>query len=99
MSMAASDQVGMVLGVWGAVQATAAGGAVAISGLARDGISVLALRGTFGTALASPATGYGAVYATELVLLFATLVALGPLVRSTSDRVSPFFAASIEVKP
>jgi BCD family chlorophyll transporter-like MFS transporter len=99
MGMAARDQVGLVLGVWGAVQATAAGGAVAISGLARDGVSALAVRGTFGQALSSPATGYGAVYAAELVLLFATLVALGPLVRSASDRVSPFFAASIEVKP
>jgi BCD family chlorophyll transporter-like MFS transporter len=88
MGMAGRDQVGLVLGVWGAVQATAAGGAVAISGLVRDGISALAIRGDFGAALASPATGYGAVYATELVLLFATLVALGPLVRATGERIT-----------
>jgi BCD family chlorophyll transporter-like MFS transporter len=99
MGMAGRDQVGMVLGVWGAVQATAAGVAVAVSGLARDGISVLAVRGVFGEALANQATGYGAVYVTELVLLFATLVALGPLVRSASDRTIPFFASSLEVKP
>ena len=99
MGMAGRDQVGMVLGVWGAVQATAAGGAVAISGLARDGISTLAERGVFGTALANPATGYGAVYVTELVLLFATLVALGPLVRPATSRTIPYFASSLEVKP
>jgi BCD family chlorophyll transporter-like MFS transporter len=88
MGMAGRDQVGLVLGVWGAVQATAAGGAVAISGFARDGISALAVQGGLGEALASPATGYGAVYATELVLLFVTLVALGPLVRSAREPVT-----------
>jgi len=81
MGMAGRDQVGLVLGVWGAVQATAAGGAVAISGLARDAVSALAVQGAFGEALAGPATGYGTVYTIELLLLFATLVALGPLVR------------------
>jgi BCD family chlorophyll transporter-like MFS transporter len=86
MGMAGRDQVGLVLGVWGAVQATAAGGAVAISGLTRDAVSTLAVRGDFGAALASPATGYGTVYAIELVLLFATLVALGPLVRAAAPR-------------
>jgi BCD family chlorophyll transporter-like MFS transporter len=88
MGMAGRDQVGLVLGVWGAVQATAAGGAVGISGLVRDAISALAIRGDFGAALANPATGYGAVYTTELLLLFATLVALGPLVRPITERLS-----------
>jgi BCD family chlorophyll transporter-like MFS transporter len=32
-------------------------------------------------ALTGPATGYTAVYLTELILLFATLIALGPLAR------------------
>ncbi len=86
MGMAGRDQVGLVLGVWGAVQATAAGGAVAISGLVRDGVSALAMRGVLGTTLAGPATGYGVVYVTELVLLFATLIALGPLVRPHGER-------------
>jgi BCD family chlorophyll transporter-like MFS transporter len=87
MAMAGREQVGMVLGVWGAVQATAAGAAVGLSGLARDGISALAARGVLGDALATPATGYGAVYTTEILLLFATLAALGPLVRTA--RQSP----------
>jgi BCD family chlorophyll transporter-like MFS transporter len=98
MGMAGRDQVGLVLGVWGAVQATAAGSAVAISGLFRDGISTLAVHGGLGVALASPATGYVAVYATELVLLFATLAALGPLVRAAAPRLLPFLQ-SAEVKP
>jgi MFS transporter, BCD family, chlorophyll transporter len=86
MGMAGRDQVGLVLGVWGAVQATAAGSAVGISGLARDAISAFAMHGTFGAALTSPATGYGTVYIIEIVLLFATLAALGPLVRPASGR-------------
>ena len=40
----------------------------------------------FGAALASPATGYSVVYHLEIALLFATLVALGPLVRRPAAR-------------
>jgi BCD family chlorophyll transporter-like MFS transporter len=86
MGMAGRDQVGMVLGVWGAVQASAAGCAVAAGGLIRDGVSALATRGDLGPALAGPATGYSVVYHIELYLLFATLVALGPLVRPTRSH-------------
>jgi BCD family chlorophyll transporter-like MFS transporter len=94
--------VGLVLGVWGAVQATAAGGAVGLSGLARDGISALATRGVLGEALATQATGYGAVYLTEIILLFATLAALGPLVRPFRDRRGETVSSSlksVEVMP
>jgi len=73
---------GLALGAWGAVQATAAGGAIAFGGMLRDGISALAVQGAFGPALASPATGYSFVYHLEIALLFATLIAIGPLVRS-----------------
>jgi BCD family chlorophyll transporter-like MFS transporter len=85
MAMAGRDQVGLVLGGWGAVQATAAGAAVGLSGFARDAISAMAARGVLGEALATPATGYGAVYLTEIILLFATLAALGPLVRAQRE--------------
>jgi BCD family chlorophyll transporter-like MFS transporter len=81
MGMAGRDQIGMVLGVWGAVQASAAGCAVAAGGLIRDGVSALAVRGDLGEALAGNATGYSVVYHIEFYLLFATLAALGPLVR------------------
>jgi len=72
---------GIALGAFGAVQATAMGCAVAAGGLLRDLVSALASGGHLGGALDSPVTGYGFVYNLEIVLLFATLVALGPLVR------------------
>ena len=81
ISTARPGQVGLVLGVWGAVQASAAGCAVALGGLIRDGVAALAADGRLGPTLATPATGYVAVYTIELVLLFATLAAVGPLVR------------------
>jgi BCD family chlorophyll transporter-like MFS transporter len=73
---------GLALGAWGAAQATGAGIAILIGGTARDGLNQMGAAGLLGDALASPATGYAAVYGTELVLLFATLIALGPLVRA-----------------
>jgi BCD family chlorophyll transporter-like MFS transporter len=81
MGTARPGQIGLALGVWGAVQASAAGSAIAAGGLIRDGVSVLAERGVLGEALANPATGYSVVYHIEIALLFATLVAIGPLVR------------------
>ena len=62
-------------------QRAAAPAAVAAGGLIRDGVSSLAEAGTLGAGLASPATGYVAVYTIEIALLFATLIAVGPLVR------------------
>ena len=73
---------GLVLGAWGAAQATAAGLGVALGGLMRDGVVVLAADGALGPALATPEAGYGTVYLMEIVLLFVTLVVLGPLVRT-----------------
>ena len=73
---------GLALGAWGAVQATCAGTAVLLGGALRDAVSGLASQGWLGTALMSPATGYSFVYHIELYLLFATLVAIGPLVRN-----------------
>jgi BCD family chlorophyll transporter-like MFS transporter len=89
MAMAGRGQIGLTLGIWGAVQASAAGIAVATGGLLRDGVSALAAAGWFGPTLAVPATGYLAVYTVEIFLLFVTLVAVGPLVRSTRDTRLP----------
>ena len=72
---------GIALGAYGAVQATAAGVAIALGGGLRDAASAIAATGWLGEALATPVTGYSVVYHLEIVLLFATLVALGPLVR------------------
>jgi MFS transporter, BCD family, chlorophyll transporter len=81
MELADDADSGLVIGAWGAVQATAAGLAVALSGIMRDSIGGLALRGDLGTTLQQDMTGYSFVYYTEIGLLFVTLIALGPLVR------------------
>ena len=73
---------GLALGAWGAAQATAAGLSIAIGGTLRDVVNAHALSGDWGTPLMSPATGYSFVYHTEIALIFVTLIALGPLVRS-----------------
>jgi BCD family chlorophyll transporter-like MFS transporter len=82
MGTARKGQIGLALGVWGAVQASAAGLAVASGGLICGGVSWLAERGLLGEGLSGPATGYSVVYHIEIAFLFATLIAIGPLVRS-----------------
>ena len=72
---------GFTLGAWGAVQATAAGIAIAAGGLLRDLFAGLAASGALGTALDGPSAGYVFVYQIEVLLLFATLVAIGPLAK------------------
>lgn len=84
MGTARPGQIGLALGVWGAVQASAAGSAVAAGGLIRDGVSYLALNGMLGQGLESQEIGYSFVYHIEIALLFATLIAIGPLVRRPS---------------
>jgi BCD family chlorophyll transporter-like MFS transporter len=100
MSMARGDATGLALGAWGAVQASAAGLAIASGGVLSDTITSLARSGRLGPTLTSPATGYTAVYLTELVLLLATLIAIGPLVgrrtagQDTSTTALPHLAGS-----
>ena len=60
--------------------ATRGGLAIAFSGAIRDTVSALAHAGDLGAAFQSAAAGYNVVYLIELMLLFATLVAIGPLV-------------------
>lgn len=72
---------GLALGAWGAMQATAGGLAVALGGVLRDGFETLAATGWFGTAMSEPQVAYSVVYHLEIALLFATLIAIGPLVR------------------
>ena len=73
---------GLALGAWGAAQATAAGLAVATGGILRDVVGGWAGGGAAGEAFATPAIGYTFVYHLEIGLLFATLIVLGPLVRT-----------------
>lgn len=79
---------GLSLGAWGAVSATAGGVAIAAGGLIRDAVSYLAADGSLGSALVGPATGYGAVYYLEIILLFGALMAIGPLARYAPDDES-----------
>lgn len=95
MGTARAGQIGLALGVWGAVQASAAGSAVAAGGLIRDGVSYMAVNGMLGEGLNGPSIGYSFVYHIEIAMLFATLIAIGPLVRrSRADgrhKVAPGF--------
>ena len=79
MGCGTAKMSGILLGSWGAVQATVAGLSIAFSGAARDIIASLARAGRFGEALSHPATGYVAVFILEIALLFATLIAALPL--------------------
>jgi BCD family chlorophyll transporter-like MFS transporter len=81
MNLAPVDQRGLALGAWGAVQATAAGIAVAAGGIIRDVVAGTTARGS---ADATGALGYTTVYGIEIVLLFAALMTMAPLLRRSS---------------
>lgn len=81
MAIAGKELGGLAVGSWGAVQATAAGIAIALGGAIRDGVAALAVNGSLGSAMTNPASGYSVVWHIEIALMFATLIAIGPLVR------------------
>lgn len=89
MRMDGEGFVGLALGAWGAVQASAAGVAMFMGGALRDVVTQLTADGSFGTAVAVPSIGYSAVYHVEMVLLFVTLVAIGPLVKYGGQTRNP----------
>jgi BCD family chlorophyll transporter-like MFS transporter len=80
MGMEDRSRTGLALGAWGAVSAAAGGAALALGGVIRDTVASL------GPAAQSAYASYGVVYGVELILLFATLVAIGPLVRHARDE-------------
>jgi BCD family chlorophyll transporter-like MFS transporter len=90
MALEKNGRTGLALGAWGAAQATSAGIAIAGGGALRDFVSSLAEHGLLGPVVVGPSAGYAAVYQIELLLLFITLIAIGPLVQrpSTIDRNS-----------
>ncbi|KAA2238084.1 BCD family MFS transporter [Salinarimonas soli] len=83
MALARTQGSGLALGAWGAVQATAVGTGIAVGGFISDVVGAAAASGALGEALADRTVGFSFVYHLEILLLFATLVALGPLVRPT----------------
>ena len=76
MNLAPKSQAGLALGAWGAVQASAAGLAIALGGIVRDLVASVVTQNGFGAAMA-----YDTVYCIELVLLAATLLTMVPLIR------------------
>jgi BCD family chlorophyll transporter-like MFS transporter len=93
MALARDGKSGIALGAWGAVQATAVGLAIFVGGGLRDVVSHLAEAGMLGAAMTTPATGYIVVYHLEIGLLFAALIAIGPLARY-APAASPQSASS-----
>ena len=89
MNLAPPGQSGLALGAWGAVQATAAGLAVAAGGIIRDVVAGMDGHQWMGTA-----TGYVTVYVIELALLAITLLSMLPLLRQDRRTV-----LSCAVKP
>lgn len=70
MNHAPPGQAGLAMGAWGAVQATAAGLAMALGGIVRDLMALVVDSGT----------AYAFVYSLEVVLLLITLYAMYPLI-------------------
>ncbi|MEE4118185.1 MAG: PucC family protein [Paracoccaceae bacterium] len=81
MRAAPAEQVGLALGAWGAVQATAAGIGVALGGVVRD--VLVGLPGRDGAA-ADPALPYNAVFGIEMLFLVLAVVALLALQRTAA---------------
>ena len=77
MQLAPPEQVGLAMGAWGAVQATAAGVGMAAGGLVRDGVALGS----------SSVLGYSAVYGIEMVLLALTLWTMAPMMRPARPTV------------
>ena len=81
MNRAPVDQAGLALGSWGAVQATAAGLAIAMSGVIRDVVNAIVQ--TSETQLWGVASGYVVVYGIEIFLLLVTIAAAYPLINKS----------------
>ena len=79
MQLAPSNQRGLALGAWGAVQATAAGVAIGLGGVIRDIVVAIGAANWFPEGLIVPATGYSVVYFLEIGLLIATIFSMATL--------------------
>ncbi|MFN8650886.1 MAG: BCD family MFS transporter [Gemmatimonadales bacterium] len=89
MGLRDERQHGIALGAWGAVFATAEGVALALSGVIRDWLAGLVSRGALGEGLMAASVPYSVVYHLEIAALFATLIALGPLVAPNRIVAAP----------
>ena len=82
MNLAPRDQIGLALGAWGAVQATAAGVAMALGGVMRDVVT-----GWAGPKGNGPVLGYVSVYVVEMALLVVAVVVMLPLLRKSQGAL------------
>ena len=83
MRRAPRSQIGLALGAWGAVQATAAGVAIALGGVIRDVILTLP-----GAATLDPATPYIPVFLLEALFLVVALCVIWRLHAASSRNLS-----------
>lgn len=94
MNISDEGRTGLALGAWGAVQATCGGAAIATGALVRDFVASAGVGRALGPELAGPSTSYAFVYGVEIILLLATIIALGPLVRGSDNASSSRFGLS-----
>ena len=83
MNRAPPNQAGLALGAWGAVQATALGVGMALSGAVRDAVNAATAAAAEIWIFAGAAIGYVTVYALEIALLIVAVVAAMPLIRDS----------------
>jgi len=91
MALADRSDSGFAIGAWSAVQASAIGLGLAAGGIIRDTVNAAATTGALGEALDTATTGYNAVYHIEIILLFISLVVIGPLTNrsGTTTQIQP----------
>lgn len=83
MNRAPAEQAGLALGAWGAVQASAAGLGLALSGVIRDLVNAFISASEHAWGIAG---GYMTVYSIEIALLLVTMVAAYPLLRKKAGN-------------
>ncbi len=94
MNISDEGHTGLALGAWGAVQASCGGAAIAVGALVRDVVASAGVERALGPELAGPSTSYAFVYGVEIILLLATIIVLGPLVRGAQNASSARFGLS-----
>ncbi len=82
------------------MQATAAGVAVGLSGVIRDLVSGAAGTRSVLAGISGAASGYEVVYLIEVALMFSTIAAMVPLIRSSAPRAAagPFEHGPLEAR-
>ncbi|WP_342076969.1 PucC family protein [Yoonia sp. SS1-5] len=95
MRAAPKDRIGLALGAWGAVQATAAGIGIALAGIVRD--VVVGFQGQAGNTVETP---YIVVFMIEILFLIAAALIVIPLVRrnAVTSVAAPYTATTTGVE-